>query len=120
MTTWCPAVSWTVPDTPPRPAVVVQLEEEWGDHLVSRRELDAAISHYIEAGKTIKALDAAVSARQWKKAMQIVQVGPAAGVSRADGEGAAGVAFGQPSGTGVKLPVGRVRLDCQLVSRVVG
>ncbi|XP_037068847.1 intraflagellar transport protein 172 homolog [Pollicipes pollicipes] len=55
------------------PAVVVQLEEEWGDHLVSKRELDAAINHYIEAGKTIKALDAAVHARQWKKAMQIVQ-----------------------------------------------
>ena len=54
--------------------MVVQLEEEWGDHLVSKREMDAAISHYIEAGKTIKALDAAVHARQWKKAMQIVQV----------------------------------------------
>lgn len=56
-------------------AAVVQLEEEWGDHLVSKRENDAAISHFIEAGKTIKALDAAVHARQWKKAMQIVQVG---------------------------------------------
>ncbi|XP_043216719.1 intraflagellar transport protein 172 homolog isoform X2 [Amphibalanus amphitrite] len=55
------------------PSVVVQLEEEWGDYLVSKREMDAAISHYIEAGKTIKALDAAVHARQWKKAMQIVQ-----------------------------------------------
>ena len=57
--------------------MVVQLEEEWGDYLVSKREMDAAISHYIEAGRTIKALDAAVHARQWKKAMQIVQVGRA-------------------------------------------
>lgn len=38
------------------------------------KQLDAAINHYIEAGKTIKALDAAVGARQWKKAVQIIQV----------------------------------------------
>ncbi|XP_022255684.1 intraflagellar transport protein 172 homolog [Limulus polyphemus] len=56
------------------PADVVSLEEEWGDHLVSMKQLDAAINHYIEAGKTVKALDAAVSARQWKKAVQIIEV----------------------------------------------
>lgn len=33
--------------------------------------MDASISHYIEAGHTIKALDAAVSAKQWKKAVQV-------------------------------------------------
>ena len=38
------------------------------------KQLDAAINHYIEAGRTIKALDAAIKARQWKKAVQIVQV----------------------------------------------
>lgn len=53
---------------------VVLLEEEWGDYLVSHKQLDAAINHYIEAGKTVKALDAAVGARQWKKAVQIIQV----------------------------------------------
>lgn len=53
---------------------VVLLEEEWGDFLVANKQLDAAINHYIEAGKTIKALDAAVGARQWKKAVQIIQV----------------------------------------------
>lgn len=53
---------------------VVLLEEEWGDYLVNNKQLDAAINHYIEAGKTIKALDAAVGARQWKKAVQIIQV----------------------------------------------
>ncbi|KAK7792281.1 hypothetical protein R5R35_013312 [Gryllus longicercus] len=56
------------------PAEVVRLEEEWGDYLVSNKQLDAAINHYIEAGKTMKALDAAVGARQWKKAVQIIKV----------------------------------------------
>jgi intraflagellar transport protein 172 len=52
----------------------VHLEEQWGDHLAANRQLDAAISHYIEAGKTLKALEAAVGARQWKKSVQIIQV----------------------------------------------
>ncbi|RZF39607.1 hypothetical protein LSTR_LSTR001128 [Laodelphax striatellus] len=56
------------------PKEVVNLEEEWGDYLVSNKQLDAAINHYIEAGKTVKALDAAMGARQWKKAVQIIQV----------------------------------------------
>ncbi|KAI4469969.1 hypothetical protein MML48_1g13173 [Holotrichia oblita] len=56
------------------PDQVVSLEEEWGDHLVENKQMDAAISHYIEAGRTHKALDAAVSARQWKKAVHIIQV----------------------------------------------
>lgn len=53
---------------------VVSLEEEWGDYLVQTKQLDAAINHYIEAGQTVKALDAAIGARQWKKAVQIIQV----------------------------------------------
>nr|XP_023018691.1 intraflagellar transport protein 172 homolog [Leptinotarsa decemlineata] len=56
------------------PDQVVQLEEEWGDFLVETKQMDAAISHYIEAGCTLKALDAAVAARQWKKAVHIVKV----------------------------------------------
>lgn len=52
----------------------MHLEEQWGDHLAANRQLDAAISHYIEAGKTLKALEAAVGARQWKKSVQIIQV----------------------------------------------
>jgi hypothetical protein len=28
----------------------VKLEEEWGDHLVQQKQLDAAINHFIEAG----------------------------------------------------------------------
>lgn len=32
------------------PQEVVKLEEEWGDYLVSQKQLDAAINHFIEAG----------------------------------------------------------------------
>lgn len=53
---------------------VVSLEEKWGEFLVSQKQQDAAISHYIEAGNTVKALEAAIAAKQWKKSMQIMQV----------------------------------------------
>lgn len=56
------------------PEEVTTLEEEWGDWLVGRRQPDASISHYIEAGATVKALEAAVTAKQWRKAMQIARV----------------------------------------------
>lgn len=32
------------------PSEVVWLEEEWGNYLVAHRQLDAAVSHFIEAG----------------------------------------------------------------------
>ena len=32
------------------PKEVIALEEEWGDHLASQQQMDAAISHYIESG----------------------------------------------------------------------
>eukprot|EP01065_Artemidia_motanka_P041067 TRINITY_DN5263_c0_g4_i1.p1 TRINITY_DN5263_c0_g4~~TRINITY_DN5263_c0_g4_i1.p1 ORF type:complete len:1760 (+),score=631.40 TRINITY_DN5263_c0_g4_i1:78-5357(+) len=53
---------------------VVTLEEEWGDWLVSQKQVEAAINHYIEAGDkaTHKAIQAAISARQWSKAVQIL------------------------------------------------
>ncbi|KAL9903021.1 intraflagellar transport protein 172 homolog [Glossina fuscipes] len=56
------------------PDEVISLEEEWGDWLVSRKQLDASINHYIEAGATQKALEAAVGAKQWRKAVQIAKV----------------------------------------------
>ncbi|EAL39797.1 AGAP005330-PA [Anopheles gambiae str. PEST] len=56
------------------PDDVTSLEEEWGDWLVGKRQLDASISHYIEAGCTVKALEAAVGAKQWRKAVQIAKV----------------------------------------------
>lgn len=56
------------------PDDVTSLEEQWGDHLVSKRQLDASINHYIEAGSTLKALDAAMGAKQYRKAVQIAKV----------------------------------------------
>ncbi|KAJ3205663.1 hypothetical protein HDU82_005043 [Entophlyctis luteolus] len=54
------------------PQQVVILEEQWGDHLVSQKQMDAAINHYIEAGKSFKAIEAAIAAKQWKKAVGII------------------------------------------------
>ncbi|KAM6123262.1 intraflagellar transport protein 172 homolog [Pterocles gutturalis] len=56
------------------PADVVRLEEAWGDHLVQQKQLDAAINHYIEARCSIKAIEAALGARQWKKAIYILDL----------------------------------------------
>lgn len=56
------------------PTAVVNLEKEWGHHLVINGHYDAAINHFIEAGEMSQALNAAINAKQWKKALQIVQV----------------------------------------------
>ncbi|XP_048371540.1 intraflagellar transport protein 172 homolog [Sphaerodactylus townsendi] len=56
------------------PAEVVKLEEAWGDHLVQQKQLDAAINHYIEARCAVKAIEAAIGARQWKKAIYILDI----------------------------------------------
>ncbi|XP_063226619.1 intraflagellar transport protein 172 homolog isoform X1 [Bacillus rossius redtenbacheri] len=55
------------------PEDVVSLEEEWGNHLMASKQMDAAVSHFIEAGRSSKALEAAMAARQWKKAVHIIQ-----------------------------------------------
>lgn len=54
------------------PAEVVALEEEWGDWLMSQHQVDAAINHFIEAGCSLKAVEAALAARQWQKAAAIL------------------------------------------------
>ncbi|TPX62114.1 hypothetical protein PhCBS80983_g00643 [Powellomyces hirtus] len=54
------------------PQEVIKLEEQWGDHLVSQKQMDGAINHYIEAGRSFKAVEAAIAAKQWKKAVGIV------------------------------------------------
>lgn len=54
------------------PAQVVPLEEEWGDWLMSQHQVDAAINHFIEAGCSMKAAEAALAARQWTKAAAIL------------------------------------------------
>jgi intraflagellar transport protein 172 len=56
------------------PSEVVTLEEDWGDHLVSQKQYDAAIKHFIQAGANEKAIEAAIQARQWSKAVQIIDV----------------------------------------------
>ncbi|GMH40826.1 hypothetical protein BSKO_08730 [Bryopsis sp. KO-2023] len=55
------------------PGEVIQLEEEWGDWLMSQKQMDAAINHYIEAGQTRKAVEAALESRQFVKASGIIE-----------------------------------------------
>mmetsp|Transcript_137045 Transcript_137045/g.238278 ORF Transcript_137045/g.238278 Transcript_137045/m.238278 type:complete len:1651 (-) Transcript_137045:230-5182(-) len=55
-----------------QPGYVVSLEEAWGDWLVSQKQIDAAINHYIEGNQYVKAIEAAITSRQWAKAVQIV------------------------------------------------
>jgi len=52
---------------------VVTLEEEWGDYLVSSRKMETATNHFIEAGCLVKALDAALESRQWKRALSVIE-----------------------------------------------
>lgn len=55
------------------PEQVMQLEETWGDFLVSQKQVDAAIGHYIEAGVVSKAIEAALDAKQWSRAVTLIQ-----------------------------------------------
>lgn len=55
------------------PQEVVKLEGEWGDYLASQKLWDSAINHYIEAGESLKAVNAAINSRQWKKAIDILE-----------------------------------------------
>ena len=48
------------------------MEEEWGDWLVTQKQMDAAINHFIEAGKGAKAIEAAIQCRQFTKAAGII------------------------------------------------
>lgn len=54
------------------PAQVVGLEQDWGDWLAQQKQMDAASNHYIQAGAYLKAINAAIEARQWSKAVQIL------------------------------------------------
>jgi len=55
------------------PSEVVRLELEWANHLSSQKQLDAAINHYIEAGATSKAVEAAIGSRQFSKANVLLE-----------------------------------------------
>ena len=58
--------------------------QQWGDHLVSLNQTDTAINHFIEAGKTQKAIESAISAKQWKKAVAVIDTLQANTVSKAN------------------------------------
>ena len=58
------------------PGEVIRSEEEFGDWLVSQRQVDAALNHFIEAGQGIKAIEAALESRQWSKAAAVVEQQP--------------------------------------------
>ena len=51
---------------------MTQIEREWADYLLSKRQADAAISHFIEAGDIYRAIEAAVQAQQWQKATDLL------------------------------------------------
>ena len=54
------------------PAQVVRLYEEWGDYAVTQKQWDAASNHYIQASAGVKAINASIEARQWKRAIDIL------------------------------------------------
>lgn len=56
------------------PGKVVELQEMWGDYLVSQKQVDMAINHYIEAKSYKKAIESALNARQYPRALQLVDV----------------------------------------------
>lgn len=53
---------------------VVDVEEEWGDWLTGEKQYDVAINHYIQAGRTRKAAEAAIQAKQMNKASEILDL----------------------------------------------
>ena len=55
---------------------MVQLQEEWGEHLVSSGQTDAAVAHFIEAGATGKAARAALASGNLARAAALVEVLP--------------------------------------------
>lgn len=54
------------------PELITALHEKWGDYLMAENQKENAIYHFIEAGSIIKAVEAAISARQWSKAIQML------------------------------------------------
>lgn len=51
------------------PNKVITLEEEWGDWLVSQKQLDLAIEHFVQANIPNKAIESALAARKWNRAV---------------------------------------------------
>jgi intraflagellar transport protein 172 len=55
------------------PQEIIRLEEMYGDYLVSQKQVDMAINHYIEAGVQSKAIEAALNSRQWSKVVNLLE-----------------------------------------------
>lgn len=51
---------------------MTSLEERWGNYLLSIKQTQAAINHFIEAEKIQKAIEASILAREWNKAIQLL------------------------------------------------
>ena len=55
---------------------IERLEEEWGEYLSEQKNYESAIIHFIEAGAHEKAVEAAIQARKWEKAIELVNQYP--------------------------------------------
>eukprot|EP01138_Halocafeteria_seosinensis_P002138 gb/GECG01002188.1/.p1 GENE.gb/GECG01002188.1/~~gb/GECG01002188.1/.p1 ORF type:complete len:1780 (+),score=281.74 gb/GECG01002188.1/:1-5340(+) len=55
------------------PGQVVELERKWGEYLVEQNKTDGAINHFIEAGAHEQAIKAAMNARMFHKAAQLLE-----------------------------------------------
>lgn len=44
-----------------------------GDHMVEQMQYLEAVTHFIEAGENMKAVQAAIMGRQWSRALEIVE-----------------------------------------------
>ena len=58
------------------PKLTEKIEEEWGDYLYDQKNYENAIIHYIEAGSKERAVEAAIQARKWEKAIELVNQYP--------------------------------------------
>lgn len=54
------------------PTQVEKLEEEWGTYLFNQKSFENAIIHFLEAGAKDKAIDSAINARKWDKAIELL------------------------------------------------
>jgi len=55
------------------PEMVMKIEKEWADYLASSDQVEASISHYVEAGEYTLAINSAIRAQQWNQAAEILR-----------------------------------------------
>lgn len=54
------------------PGEITKLEEKWGDYLMSLKQIEESVNHYIDAGAVHKAIEASIGSRQWKVALELL------------------------------------------------